>query len=282
MNFKRIELIFLIAFLGLNIFLFQLYNEGANEKENVTNDNETASIESRLTADGISLKWTLSDEKKEGYYLSGEETSYASLINEYQNNNGIYNSHSVERVQDNKLVSYVNVEFDKAHVKKNVTDFLTNQGVPFGNEYTYSKGFSKLIDSEKQLLAVQAWEGIEFNDETAQIVIDLQETDKKTYITKYTQAHIEKIEPLREKQDLYSEKDAITTLYNNSRIPNDSTINWARLGYYRAFKVRGKNVYVPVWFVAIETKKNSTSQIEQVNAISNTVISGSSIAEVKN
>ena len=36
MDFKRIEWIFFLAFLGLNIFLFGIYREGQQEESNVS------------------------------------------------------------------------------------------------------------------------------------------------------------------------------------------------------------------------------------------------------
>ncbi|HDT8025123.1 TPA: hypothetical protein RD635_002432, partial [Enterococcus faecalis] len=51
MDFKRIEWIFFLAFLGLNIFLFGIYREGQQEESNVSSSSQTESIESRLEKD---------------------------------------------------------------------------------------------------------------------------------------------------------------------------------------------------------------------------------------
>lgn len=64
MDFKRIEWIFFLAFLGLNMFLFGIYQEGLKEENNVSYSDQTDSIEKRLNKDGISYKGTLSGEKR--------------------------------------------------------------------------------------------------------------------------------------------------------------------------------------------------------------------------
>jgi regulatory protein YycI of two-component signal transduction system YycFG len=83
---------------------------------------------------------------------------------------------------------------------------------------------------------------------------------------------------LREREELISESDAVTTLYNNSKIPNNAKIEWTRLGYTRSLKVRSKNVYIPCWFVSIKAGENT--QVEMVNAMNNTVITNSTVAIV--
>ena len=64
---------------------------------------------------------------------------------------------------------------------------------------------------------------------------------------------------------MHTEEEAINTLYVNNKISRGSNILWRQLAYSRILKVREKNVYVPVWYVAIETP-DKTYQIETVNA----------------
>lgn len=97
---------------------------------------------------------------------------------------------------------------------------------------------------------------------------------------KYTQTHLTNIEQLREKTELHTEEEAINTLYVNNKISRGSNILWRQLAYSRILKVREKNVYVPVWYVAIETP-DKTYQIETVNAFSNTIITNNSIPKVE-
>lgn len=64
MDYRKIEWIFLIAFLGLNMFLFSIYNESQNEENSISRYNQTDTIEKRLANDNISVSGKLSNKKK--------------------------------------------------------------------------------------------------------------------------------------------------------------------------------------------------------------------------
>lgn len=82
------------------------------------------------------------------------------------------------------------------------------------------------------------------------------------------------------KTELYTEEEAINTLYINNKIPRGSKILWRQLAYSCILKVREKNVYVPVWHVAIETS-DKVVQIESVNAFSNTIVTNNTVPKVE-
>jgi len=76
LDFKRIEWIFFLAFLGLNVFLFNVYSEARSEHQMVSQSNQTIPIEQRLESEDIRYSGELSDEVLSGYYLSGEQTDF--------------------------------------------------------------------------------------------------------------------------------------------------------------------------------------------------------------
>lgn len=53
MDFKKIEWIFFVAFLGLNVFLFSSYHDAVYQENNVIRSNQTESIQQRLASDDI-------------------------------------------------------------------------------------------------------------------------------------------------------------------------------------------------------------------------------------
>lgn len=281
MDFKRIEWIFFLAFLGLNIFLFGIYREGLQEEHNVAYSDQTEPIENRLAKDDITYKGTLSAEKPEGYYLSGEQTDFAAAIKKGQvEHKNFYNSGT--DITDNTLVNYPqkNYFIDEKDVETSLRAFLSEKdAVLYGNEYQYFPEISKLKSSTPEVLAVQTYKGIPFYDDTAKLIISEEKADNLLKITKYTQTHIENIEELRDKMDLYSQRDAVDTLYVNNKIPSNSKLSFIKLAYSRIYKVREKNVYVPVWFVGIIN--SDSSQIEQVNAVSNTIITNNTVPKVE-
>ncbi|MEI5991943.1 hypothetical protein A5881_003482 [Enterococcus termitis] len=292
MDFKRIEWIFFVAFLGLNLFLFGIYQEGLKEENNVSFSDQTDSIEKRLAKDGITFKGTLSSEKREGYYLSGEQTNfYDAIQHERETRDRNFFKNSAELI-DNSVTVYPQMNsaqtsyfIDEKNVGKSLEAILSDQdSVLFGDQYRYLPDFSNLDGEFPEVIVSQRYKDIPFKDDTAQISLKLEksdETDGIHKIYKYTQTHIQWIEELRDKMDLFSERDAIETLYINNKIPSNAKISFMELAYTRIYKIREKNVYVPVWFVGIKSSGNNL-QIEQVNAMSNTIITNNTVPKVEN
>ena len=61
MDFKRVEGIFLVVFLFLNMFLFYVYQEGKTEQKTVSTGTISENIEERLRADDIKVPHSLSE-----------------------------------------------------------------------------------------------------------------------------------------------------------------------------------------------------------------------------
>lgn len=282
MDIKRIEWIFFLAFLGLNIFLFGIYREGVQDVSDVSYSDQTETIENRLAKDGITYKGKLSSEKMEGYYLSAEQTDFASEIKKEQTTNKNFLKSGID-ISDNTLVSYPqkNYFIDEKHVEDTLSAFLDEKNaLLFGDEYQYFPEFSNLNGDVPEIVAVQAYKGIPFRDDTAKLSILTEKSSDLLKVTKYSQTHIESIEELRDKMDLYSIRDAIDTLYMNNKLSSNSKLTFMKLAYSRIYKIREKNVYVPVWFVEI-TNNDGSVQVEQVNAMSNTIITNNTVPKVE-
>lgn len=288
MDFKRIEWIFFIAFLGLNIFLYGIYREGVKEENSVSFPQQTEKIESRLAKDQIKYDKSLPTEKFEGYYLSAEQTNFYELFQEQQLSNKFNLSHVGTEYTETNIESYPQVSYyiNEKKIPETLSSFLDDENtVLFGKEYHYLSDFSTLDADAPEIVASQSYKNIPFKDDTSQLALKLEKSDEKNTewekIVRYTQTHIQGIEELRDKMELYTGRDAIETLYINNKIPAKSEISFIKLAYARIYKIREKNVYVPVWFVGIKTN-DGISQIEQVNAMNNTIISSNTVPKVEN
>ncbi|EMF0535896.1 two-component system regulatory protein YycI [Enterococcus hirae] len=288
MDFKKIEWIFFVAFLGLNVFLFRSYQETISQENNVIRSGQTESIQQRLSSDDISYTGKISSESRQGYYLSAEETDLSKELDSQRHGTskkGLLSSGIV--FNDNVLTKTLseteseNSIFDPDKMGSSVNSFLNKKNnVLFGSDYVYMKNFSDLDSATPEVQASQKYDGLPFYDDTAKIVFSLNKQDKSYAVTKYTQTHLSDIEQLREKAELHTEEDAIKTLYVNNKISRGSKILWRQLAYSCILKVREKNVYVPVWYVAIETPDKSI-QVESVNAFSNTIVTNNTIPKVE-
>ena len=288
MDFKKIEWIFFVAFLGLNVFLFRSYQETISQENNVIRSGQTESIQQRLSSDDISYTGKISSESRQGYYLSAEETDLSKELDSQRHGTskkGLLSSGIV--FNDNVLTKTLseteseNSIFDPDKMGSSVNSFLNKKNnVLFGSDYVYMKNISDLDSATPEVQASQKYDGLPFYDDTAKIVFSLNKQDKSYAVTKYTQTHLSDIEQLREKTELHTEEDAIKTLYVNNKISRGSKILWRQLAYSCILKVREKNVYVPVWYVAIETPDKSI-QVESVNAFSNTIVTNNTIPKVE-
>lgn len=288
MDFKKIEWIFFVAFLGLNVFLFRSYQETISQENNVIRSGQTESIQQRLSSDDISYTGKISSESRQGYYLSAEETDLSKELDSQRHGTSKKGRLSSGIVfNDNVLTKTLseteseNSIFDADKMGSSVNSFLNKKNnVLFGSDYVYMKNFSDLDSTTPEVQASQKYDGLPFYDDTAKIVFSLNKQDKSYAVTKYTQTHLSDIEQLREKTELHTEEDAIKTLYVNNKISRGSKILWRQLAYSCILKVREKNVYVPVWYVAIETPDKSI-QVESVNAFSNTIVTNNTIPKVE-
>ncbi len=277
MDFRKIEWIFFIAFLGINIFLFSIYWSSQHEQSLVTNSNQREDITQRLQNDDIHYKGKISEQHLEGYYLSAEQSGFEQLLEAAYPD--IYGSSFIE----NKVLKsnpFKNNEFDLDDRKQSFNKLMKDpQFIISGDQYTYIPSISRKEDEGIKIVGAQSYENIPFIDETSRVTLVVDSTESK--VTEYTQTMLKDIEPLREKMNLYSEKEILNTLYINNNIPNGSTIQEIYLGYFRTLEVGEKNVYVPVWFVRIEYP-DKVVQVEKVNAISNQVISNNLVPKVEN
>lgn len=286
MDFKKIVWIFFFAFLGLNIFLFSIYWDGLHQQNLISQTSRVEDLAKRLENDEISYDGDFSTETKEGYYLSGEQTDLGGVLynNEDKELDNLKQAASISGYQ----LGYdppKNYTIVRRNVGNSLQEFLDDkESLLYGQDYRYVPELSNINKDHPQIVAAQYYEGIPFNDDTSRLAINVTPTDsgkKIADITDYTQTHLDHIEALREKMSLYSEKEIINTLYLNNRFPKNSKILKTFLGYYRILEVREKNVYIPVWFVWVESSDKSV-QIEKVNAISNTLITNNLVPKVEN
>lgn len=285
MDFKRIEAIFLVAFLCLDIFLFSIYRQSQNEQTPI-NNSSTIKITQHLKEDKIKYEGKISSEHTDGYYLSATQTN---LNTELQNMKKAKKLENVDvlrsSVKDNLLSLTPEKDLSvnkKGQIPTLVRETLTNQKeIILGKDYRYQGEIHQQSDGYLDVYACQKYEGIPINDITAQIKFTLKKNDENYRLEKIQQMHLSNLTALREKMPLVSEEDALTTLYINNKLSKNDEILWSKLAYTLVLQVRGKNVYVPAWFVSIR-HEDKKEQVEIVNAFRNRIITNAAVRKVEN
>lgn len=285
MDFKRIEWIFFLAFLGLNVFLFSMYREAKMNQTITSRTNETIPLHKRLESENITYEGDFSARKREGYYLSGVPTNFDEARKSERlrlNNPDLLGRQTT--IEDNLLkhkVEDVILLTDVNQAPEVIAKILNQQGlVLFGKEYQYNVEESTLSNDFPEIIAGQFYEDIIINDPASRITFFLEKETEHWRVNEYIQTHISELQPLREIMPTYSERDAINTLYINNQIPSNSKILWRQLAYKMTLIVRGQAIFVPTWFIEIETSDHEI-KTEMVNAFTNRIITNSVVATVE-
>ncbi|MGO5435735.1 two-component system regulatory protein YycI [Enterococcus cecorum] len=285
MDFKRIEAIFLVAFLCLDIFLFSIYRQSQNEQTPI-NNSSTIKITQRLKEDKIKYEGKISSEHTDGYYLSATQTNLNTELQNMKKTKKLENADVLRSsVKDNLLSLTPEKDLSvnkKGQIPTLVRETLTNQKeIILGKDYRYQDEIHQQGDGYLDVYACQKYEGIPINDITAQIKFTLKKNDENYRLEKIQQMHLSNLTALREKMPLVSEEDALTTLYINNKLSKNDEILWSKLAYTLVLQVRGKNVYVPAWFVSIR-HEDKKEQVEIVNAFRNRIITNAAVRKVEN
>lgn len=265
MDFRRIEIIFLIVFIALDIFLFASYNHSRESVVMTGNNNTHTTIAKDMNRDNINgVK--LSSKQGQGYYLSAKDNT---VLKDDQNrlkdqavsyNDGQGQLTSVldepVSIKDRSAVKTINKHLNKP------SDVL------YGNKYVYSKDLS----SANTIVYVQKLDSGVVYDQSGRLEFQIV----GNRIVSYTQNYIIKPSILREKQTTISAQKAVNNLYVNNEIPANSQIKWVNKAYAKLLRVEDSTIYIPVWYVGYTTKGTHSMQTRYVNAFSGAVIKDSS------
>lgn len=261
MDFRRIEVIFLIVFCSLDIFLFLSFR---NSQQLVSSSSTNTSTVTEMRKRNISFG-SLDTKNGYAYYLGSQpDDSLAQNVNKLRNQEVQYDS------VNHKISSNLNtiISITAANKKEVMDKFVKKESnVLFGKEYKYAPQLS----SSTQMVYVASGSLGEIYDKTAQLIFTV--TDNK--VVGYTQTYVKSMIILHERQAIKSEKDVITNLYANSEIPNNSKISYANLAYTKLLEAKDSTIYIPVWFVTIKNKDSKVSTTKKVNAFTGNIIKSS-------
>ncbi|MEG0294484.1 two-component system regulatory protein YycI [Enterococcus sp.] len=285
MDFKRIEWIFFFAFLGLNLFLFSMYREAKLDQNITSRTNETIPLYKRLASENIKYEGDFSARKRDGYYLSGVPTDFEQALKSERERLKQPDLLSKQTTIDEHVLTHtindVIMMTDRGQVEEVLSKILNQPHlVLFGDEYQYIAEDTNLMNDNPEIVAGQYYEEIPINDPASRLTLRLEKEADHWSVDQYIQTHISELQPLRESMPTYSEREAINTLYINNQIPPNSKILWRKLAYKMTLIVRGQAIFVPTWFIQIETNNNEV-KTEMVNAFTNRIITNSVIATVE-
>ncbi|MBP2057495.1 regulatory protein YycI of two-component signal transduction system YycFG [Lactobacillus colini] len=266
MDFKRIQWIFLIVFIGINIFLgIEVIQTPTLLSSNATT-NTGDNLQQEMIADNIKIPH-LSDKQSDGYYLASKINK--KWVNKAQSQvSGEVSINSPSDGEDSISVSLttpVAVSSNKKQAIEDIISFKDNpKNVYEGDQYVYSPEYSS--DNDYVFLQKTSYGVIYSRRSRLHIMV------RNNKIVSYYQRYTDTVTTVRERQTTISAKEAINSLYTYSELPNNSKVIWMKLGYAKLTQVRGNVIFLPAWIVAIENDTSKTVTIKRVNAFTSTIL----------
>lgn len=263
MNFRRIEWIFLIAFIALDIFLIGAYynQSGVETEKDAGSARTTTSVLRSLKDDQITYPSKLSNKENDGYYIASPDDDYlATKIDQLGKNKAEYSKRDKKlSVNLDKRVKVKNNDQPEKTINKIVAD---ESMVAEGDEYHYDPNFS----SKNGVVYTQMIYGKRVSSERGMLRFNIS----KGYVTGYSQTYLSDIEILREKKNTISQRRALVWLYQYNKLPANSTVRWGNLGYTKLLSVNGSTVYIPSWNFSVKT--GGTTVYRRINAFNGAVM----------
>ncbi|QLL69094.1 two-component system regulatory protein YycI [Lactobacillus sp. 3B(2020)] len=262
MNFKRIQLIFIVAFFILDLLLLVSYLWGTQFIATGSNQDNQAAVIKEMHGNQISLP-PLSDQQQSGYYMQVKVDQ--NLLTASQNLKG----GTVRDTNDLVTMTYdqpVKTTGHHALKPSQIAPYLTrNKLLLYGNQYLYQPELS----TKRTIVYTQTIQGRPVLNGAGELRIRLNHSGK---VTGYTQGHLVRAKVLRSRQPTFSQEATIIWLYKNNLIPDNTRVKWVKLGYTRFASQGEQDVYVPAWVAELKNENTGTKHLVKVNAFRQAVI----------
>ena len=262
MNFRRIEWIFFVAFIILDVFLFSSILKQGPLNDSATNnhtENTTVSVLKSMRDDQINVGKT-SNENGMGYYVSSAQgNNLKDKGNQLHYQNWNYS--------DNKINSTfaTMIKLNTSNPTKTLNSIVDDSSqIIEGKDYRYCKELS----TKDTIVYAQYIKGKPVYGESGQIRFHV----KNGYIQGYTQGHLDNIQVLRGSCKTLSQKRALIWLYQYNKLPTNSTVEWSYLTYSDLLTVNGNVIYVPTWVFCIKNNVSGSIMYRRINAFTGAVM----------
>lgn len=264
MNFRRIEWIFFLAFIVLDIFLIFTYFQQNWSVVSIKNSNQGANetIMKSIRNDQIEINPILSNRASEGYYLASPNSD--DLKNKADTDlhyvTWTYNDHKLT----GNFTTLIKIN-DSDNPQKTLNSVVDDASlIIHGKDYAYSKELS----SKNTIVYTQMVHGKPIYTPEGQ----LRFTVKGGYVVGYTQRHLAKIHQLREVKKTISQRRAVILLYQYNKIPANSTVKWVKLGYTKLLTANNNTILIPTWNVKIKSDTSGIVQYRRLNAFTGAIM----------
>jgi regulatory protein YycI of two-component signal transduction system YycFG len=265
MDFKKIENIFLITFMLLNIYLLISFLNRSDLQHASTAPDQVNLIR-EMEQIGIELP-NLTEEVREVYYVQADRNNLLEEnIDQLENQAGSI-------AQDGSL--YTSILSDPIEIEGNPDDgftaadydvldeFITSGAVLFGSEYT----FLRYDNSENRFVYAQIVEGIPVADGTSEISLFYGGDGN---IISYQQSYAGPMTTQGSPMEIITDRQAVEVLFQNNAISSNTTVRQPILSYQRTLHLEDLSMYGPIWYIPVVDAGGE--RVLRVDAIERTII----------
>lgn len=272
MDFRRIEWLFLVAFIAIDIFLFAAFQRDTTSQSDAASsrsaDSDTTIVK-EMRADNITFK-TPSKQSSEGYYISttNSATRLKASLTSLTDQTVRYDEGLITATFKTPITNV-----DTQHPNKVMDTVVSNSALILnGASYQYNTQLS----SRNTVVYTQRVADGQIYSRYGQLRFSL--TNDGT-VTGYTQGYLTDVKTLREKTETISERKALIGLYQYNQIQNNTKVVWTKLAYTRYFTLKNSSVYIPTWVIAVKATSGNNAgvlQLKRVNAFTGTILTSDS------
>lgn len=270
MDFKKIEIIFILAFLILNGYLlWRVLENNQNDFTGIAT-NQVDLIE-EMQDESIDLP-NFEAEAHEVPYIQAEannllEENSSRLTNQtgiVENNGSLYASILSDpiKLSDDEDLTTEDLEI--------LTEFILSDTILYGDQYQ----FIRYIPSTRQIIYGQVANNIPIVDGTSEIIFHLNGNKE---IISYEQKYAGPVTVQGESRTLITDQAAVEILYQNNEIPSGTQVGKPLLTYSRTLHLEDISIYVPVWLVEVTTSTDVL--VKHVDAVNGSIIQEISIEQ---
>ena len=260
MNFKRIQIIFIVAFAILNVSLLSSLLWTTHYQGSGPSQDQTSQTLKEMKNDMISYH-PHSHNRQDGYYFSAKQKPMATRINNLRGVT-VHNDGDIVNVEFNHPIEVKNASMEESVLN----DVVNNRHqVIDGQRYQYNSSLS----SKHTVVYTQMIKGRPFQGREGQIRFRVNDAYQATG---YSQGELNQISILRPRSRAVSEPQAVAWLYKHNQIPNNSKIKQTVYGYSQLTERRGQQVLIPTWLVEVKLKSDGSSNQLRVNGLTGSMI----------
>lgn len=263
MDFKKIEIIFILAFLCLNGYLlWRVFENNQNDFAGIAT-NQVNLIE-EMKDEQIELP-NFEDNAHEVPYIQAAANNLleenASRLTKQtgiiENNGSLYASILSDpiKLSEGQELTTGDLEI--------LTEFILSDAILYGDQYQ----FIRYIPSTRQIIYGQVANNIPIVDGTSDIIFHLNGNKE---VISYEQKYAGPVTVQGESRTLVTDKDAVEILYQNNEISTGTKVRKPLLTYSRTLHLEDLSMYVPVWLVEVVTSTDTL--IKRVDAVNGSII----------